>query len=91
LIGAATNQPTKQMAEEAALQDCRAKGGMDCKIESWYRNACEAFVAGLPGYAIEGGDTEAAAIDKTMKECVSGGNQSCRALYAACSMPRRVQ
>jgi hypothetical protein len=91
VLGTATHQPSKQMAEQAALQDCHAKGGLDCKIESTYKNGCEALVAGIPGFVIEGGDTDAAAIDKSMKECASNGNQGCRALYAACSPPRRIQ
>jgi hypothetical protein len=91
VIGAAANQPSKQMAEQVALQDCRAKGGLDCKIESTYRNGCMAFVAGIPGYVIEGDATQDGAINKTMKECVAKGNKSCRALYSACSLPRRIQ
>jgi hypothetical protein len=87
IIGTAVNQPSKQMAEQAALQDCRAKGGLDCKMESWYSNGCEALVAGIPGFVIEGGNTRDAAIDRSMKECVSDGNKGCRALYAACSLP----
>jgi hypothetical protein len=87
IIGTSTNQPSKQMAEQAALQDCRAKGGLDCKMESWYSNGCEALVAGIPGFVIEGGNTRDAAIETSMKECTLDGNKGCRALYAACSLP----
>jgi hypothetical protein len=91
ILGVSTNSPTRELAEQAAIQDCRAKGGLDCKIEISYSDQCAAVVAGVPGYVVEIDATQTGVINKSMKECVADGNQSCRALYAACSLPRRIQ
>jgi hypothetical protein len=91
VLGYSTNLPTKEQAEQAALQDCRAKGGLDCKIEISYGNQCAAVVVGDPGYGVFPGATLSEATNKSLKECAAAGNKGCHILYSACSMPRRIQ
>lgn len=39
-MGIAGNTLTKKAAKKAALSQCKAKGGADCRIKLSYRNAC---------------------------------------------------
>jgi hypothetical protein len=91
VLGAATLQPSDSAAKQFALQDCQAKGGLDCKIKFVYRNECAAMVAGLPQYNMSDGETSQAAVAKGMKTCTEGGNTHCHVYYSACSLPQVVQ
>jgi hypothetical protein len=91
VLGAATLLPSQSAAKQFALQDCQAKGGLDCKIKFVYRNECAAIVAGHPGYNIADGGTPEAAEAKGMKVCTDAGNTNCHVYYSACSMPQVVQ
>jgi hypothetical protein len=91
VLGAATLQHSESAAKQFALQDCQAKGGLDCKIKFVYRNECAAMVAGLPQYNMADGETPQAAVAKGMKTCTEGGNTNCHVYYYACSLPQVVQ
>jgi hypothetical protein len=91
ILGVATNRLSKQFAEQAALDDCRSKGGTDCKIETSYMNGCGAVVAGHPGYAVNTGPTEARAVQDAMSACTGSGFTNCHIIYTGCSLPKKIQ
>ena len=91
VLGSSADLSTRDEAEQAALENCRAKGGANCKIEIAYGNQCAVVVVGHPSYGVFTADTLDSASKKGMKACMDGGNTSCRVLYSACSLPRRFQ
>jgi hypothetical protein len=91
ILGTATNRLSTQFAEQAALDDCKSKGGTDCKIETSYMNGCGTVVAGHPGYAVNTGPTEAKAVDDAMSACTGAGFTNCHVIYTGCSFPKRTQ
>ncbi|WP_093633387.1 DUF4189 domain-containing protein [Paraburkholderia aspalathi] len=88
-LGAATSMTSKDQAEQASLADCRAKGGVQCKIESTYTNGCITVVVGSPGYAVNSAPTQVQANSIGMSTCTGAGNANCRILYTGCSLPQR--
>jgi hypothetical protein len=91
VLGTAILQPSESAARQAALQDCRSNGGLDCKIDTTYYNACIAMIVGHPAYNIADGRTQDAAVGKGMKICADTGNVNCHVYYSACSLPQVVQ
>ena len=43
VLGAVTGYPNEQTAQQAALSDCKAKGGINCTLTNSYRNGCIAL------------------------------------------------
>src|ERR1700754_2591147 len=50
ILGAANGLQTKEQAERAAMADCKEKGGVNCKMEASYHNACAALAGSESGY-----------------------------------------
>lgn len=90
VLGVATYKSTAEEAKRAAMADCKAKGGVDCKIENAIRNGCAAFVTGSKGYNLNGGSTIDEAIDKGMAVCQSESS-NCKIYYSGCSLPVRIR
>lgn len=89
-LGAATNMSSLGKAEQAAMIDCRSKGGTKCKVDVSYGNGCAALVAGSTGYAVHNAATLNEAIRLATTTC-SSGDADCHVVYSACSMPVRIQ
>jgi hypothetical protein len=91
VIGSSTDLPTRSQAKQAALQDCRAKGGLDCKVEISYANQCAALVVSHASYGVFLEQTLDGVVKKSMTTCSSGGDTTCRVMYSVCSLPHRIQ
>ena len=89
-MGAATDMPSKISAENAAISDCKAKGGMNCTMQIWYINQCVALVVGGRIFNVNPGATVAQATEKGMQMCKPAAND-CHVYYSACSLPVRIQ
>jgi hypothetical protein len=90
ILGVATDARSTAQAEQAALDDCQAKGGTNCKPESSYANGCGAVVAGHPGYAVNSAPTQDQAIQAAMDACTGAGFTHCKLIYIGCSLPRQL-
>jgi hypothetical protein len=90
-LGTAVGLESRETAMQAAMTDCQKKGGTPCKLEIAYDNECASMVVGNKGYSINTGATVDAANQLAMKTCSADGDSSCRAYYAACSLPVRIQ
>lgn len=90
-LGTSVNMSTRRQAEQAALTDCQAHGGQQCRIETWYGNGCAAFVAGNTTHISTHAETQDQAIEIGIKTCTKGGDVNCKAYYTACSQPTRIQ
>lgn len=92
ILGAATGLSTKTEAQQAAMVDCRAKGGAPCKLEITYDNECATLAVGSKGYSINTGSTADAANQLAIKTCSADGDDpDCHVYYSACSLPQRIQ
>jgi hypothetical protein len=89
--GASLNQPNEEMAKQAALDNCVANGGSNCKIEMTYANMCVALVGGDKSYNTDRAATVDKAVQMGMKTCVDAGDKNCRAHYTSCSTAQWVQ
>lgn len=89
-VGLSTGMTSKRKAEKAALEQCRSKGGLQCKPLFSYYDQCGAIAwgrnaAGEGGgliWARAGRKEEAAAI--AMQEC-GKDSSTCKIFFAECS------
>jgi Domain of unknown function (DUF4189) len=84
-IGAAQDLPTKGQAEQAALAQCAAKGGQNCKVKISYGNGCAALIANDTGYQANADVTMGYAVQTGMQMCSTAGHGTCHVVYSACS------
>ncbi|MFH6973525.1 DUF4189 domain-containing protein [Neisseria sp. 23W00296] len=91
-MGWAINESSRERAEQAALNECRKYGGVNCKIEVWVRNGCFAGVQGKQGkkngvvFMTKASNAEAAALH----ECKKAGISHCQIFVPeSCSIPSR--
>jgi len=86
--GASSQQPSRQAAEELALQNCKTSGAANCKVEFSYENQCVAL-AYPPG---KGGQVSTAAnVDdakaRALQRCNGRQEGECKIAIAECSEP----
>lgn len=89
-LGVAADKQDEGRAWQAAEEDCRAKGGLNCTRLISYRNQCIAMVLGDKTYSFSAGTTATNAIQQATKKC-SASTTGCHVYYSACSLPLRVQ
>ena len=90
-FGVSVNKNSRTEAEYAAIADCKARGGKNCQIETWYGNRCAATVMGDNTHSANNADTEADSIQLGMKVCNEAGDKNCHVYYSGCSLPQRIQ
>jgi hypothetical protein len=90
-LGVATDRRSKRDASQAAMQDCRSKGGVNCKIDIAYDNQCAAVVVGDGAYNVPNAPTVDQAVELGMKTCRDAGRANCHVYYSACSLPVRTR
>jgi len=92
VLGAVVNMPTEIGAKEAAMADCRAKGGgSNCKFQITYRNECVVIMVGDRAFNVTPGVTIDRATQSGMQICSANGNSNCHTFYSACSPAVQVQ
>jgi len=93
ILGTSNDLKSERAAREAALDDCKAKGGgQQCRIYQTYRNGCGSFViSSSNGFYTPAAATPERAEELGMEACTSGGDTNCRVAYTACSFPERIQ
>lgn len=90
-VGTAVAMTSKRKAKQAALAECREKGGQGCEISLVYDNQCAVVIAGVNYSRSHGGATVEIAAARGLKMCDEAGAQSCQVYYKACSLPEQVQ
>jgi hypothetical protein len=90
-VGVAANFYSKGEAESEALSDCKARGGVNCKLQNWYSNGCVAMIMGKTGFNVGSKSTLNETIESGMKICKDAGDSNCHVYYSACSLPERAQ
>jgi hypothetical protein len=91
-FGAATDMPSKQKAEKAALAQCRDMGAKDCYINMTTHDQCIAVARGgvtaPSASAYELNEAEDIALEECGKD---QRNSNCELYYSACSYSVRVR
>lgn len=90
-LGIAVASSSKRRAKSAALADCRAKGGLDCRVNLIYDNQCAVVIAATGYSRSHGGATTEIAAQRGMELCEAEGFDNCQVYYKACSLPQQVQ
>ena len=87
-FGISANQPSSADAEAVALNDCRGRGGTDCKLNHTYGNTCMAVI-GRPNASVKTvhGPSENDAIESGKETCKRDGVDGCWVYYSGCSLP----
>lgn len=89
ILGTSLDKPTGQDAIQAALSDCKTKGGTDCRIEIAHGNGCVAMVVGKEFKNVKSGANQKKAELAAMSQCESN-DKDCLVYYSACSLPVEV-
>lgn len=88
--GIAGNASSKAKAEKAALNQCKDKGGADCRVNISYRNSCGVLAWGGGFMAVASADTLSEASQLALGNC-SKDSSECEIFFSNCSFPERIQ
>jgi len=92
VLGSVTGMPSEAAAKEAAVADCKAKGGINCTQHMLaYANGCGAVVVGSKTFSIYASSTVAEVRAFGMKTCTDTGNVDCFVFFTACSPAVRIR
>lgn len=91
VVGAVTDLPSKREAKQAAVENCRDRGGVDCTLTVAYVNQCVVIVASATRYAAINAESAEVAAEIGMESCEKKNDGECRLYYAGCSWPMRVR
>lgn len=89
--GISSDMKSKSLAEQAALNTCRERGGIDCQSKFNYFNQCSAVVASTQSSGMSSAETEKKAIEIATATCTrTSGGAECWVYYSGCSLPVRA-
>ena len=91
VVGVSTARADKSEATEAAIGDCRSRGGNRCNVQITYTNQCAVLVAADRVYNTYRAETAEIAKRDALKICRENGGSNCRVYYSGCSLPERIQ
>lgn len=86
VLGSVVERASKNDASNAALAECRSKGGADCKVDLAYFNQCAAVVVGAKEYRLYGAATVDEAAQRGLNVC-NKSDSNCRVYFTECSKP----
>lgn len=90
MLASVTDMQSKGSAEKSVMDDCKAKGGKNCKLETWYSNGCAVLVLGDHLYNVTARTSLADATSDGIKICSANGETGCHVYFKACSSPALV-
>jgi hypothetical protein len=90
-LGTSSSKSNRYAAEQSALADCTARGGINCGKVTSYRNACAVFAIGDAGYTSASREALDEASRISMNDCKAANYGNCRVYYTDCSLPVRTR
>ena len=90
VLGTSAGNASSDKSAQAAISDCRAKGGSECDVQITYRNGCVAMVIGNTLMNTKGAPTKPEAEQLALAKC-SEADTDCHVYYSACNLPVRIQ
>ncbi|MDR6673585.1 DUF4189 domain-containing protein [Xanthomonas sp. 1678] len=88
--GVSSGRLSKEEAEDVALQNCKASGAKNCKVEFVYKNQCVSLVYPINqnGGMISTAATVESASRRALEKCrVESGGKQCKVAVLECSNP----
>lgn len=85
-LGFSSGIKSGSSAEKAAINDCKAKGGVNCTVQVSYSNACGAVVVGDTVFNANWGNSVQEAVKKGIDMC-NKASTNCHAYFTTCSPP----
>lgn len=94
-VGVSSEEKSKRKAFDAALAQCKSKGGAACVSNIEYYNQCVASATGpTPDgryvFTSASAAKEAQASTYAMEDCKKNGVTACKIFYSGCSYPEQV-
>jgi hypothetical protein len=89
-FGTANNLSSARKAEKAALKQCKANGGKDCRVTLSFGNQCAALAWGSTVNSTKPAGDLSQAEANAMASC-NAATQNCKVFYSACSYPQRIR
>ncbi|MFD1296297.1 DUF4189 domain-containing protein [Lysobacter gummosus] len=86
-LGVAKNMRSKRAAQNAAMAECKRKGGKGCRIELAYYNQCGVMVAGQSSLNVAAAATVERGTEIGMELCGKAGDGGCALYFSDCSPP----
>lgn len=90
VLGTSNNVSSEALTKTLAIEECKSKGGLSCKIEVTYDNKCAVVVVGDEGYVVTSRALQSESISAGLDVC-GGENKHCHVFYTACSRPVRIK
>lgn len=94
-VGISSEEKSKRKAFNAALAQCKAKGGTACTRNIEYYDQCvaSATAPASSGFVFTSASAakEDAASTYAMEDCRKAGGTECKIFYSGCSYPEQVQ
>lgn len=88
VLGVANDERTRAEAERAALLDCKAKGGTNCQVQTYYTNGCGVMTVGSKGgFYTSTAQMKNDATQRSLHTCEANGDTGCYVYYSGCSAP----
>ncbi|WP_046659007.1 DUF4189 domain-containing protein [Lysobacter capsici] len=90
ILGQSEALSSRRQAENAALSDCRSKGGNNCALVQAYHDQCIAVAWGRSRPYSVSAENSKVASELALAKC-GQSDQACGIYYTGCSYPERVQ
>jgi hypothetical protein len=84
VLGKSVGSRSKEEGERAAVMDCEAQGGTDCKVKGSSKNACVAMIVGDSRLVTSGGFTKDEAESVGLETCRNTPDTNCGVYYSGC-------
>ena len=85
--GFVSGYESQSEADEAALDQCRARSGNNCEVLAQFKNSCATFAWGGGRYAVMGGDSVEESVRTALERCEKQGGVDCEVIQSLCSEP----
>lgn len=90
ILGSAVGKLSPMEAQDAALDDCKAKGGTNCVLQMSHGNGCIAMAVGSSRLRIISAPSQGKAEKSAMAAC-SAEDTACKIFYSECSLPVKMR
>lgn len=89
--GIAGSKSTRRKAEQAALAQCKGKGGANCQVKLYYSNQCGALAWGSDRMVTARGVTLEEASKYATDQCEKETGDRCEVFFSDCSFPEKLR
>jgi len=89
-FGSAVDERSKRQANKAAMKQCVARGGQDCRVQIWFSNQCAALAWSDKGSFTHGAINLEDAKAGVLRVCSERGGE-CRVFWAECSYAKPIK